>query len=191
MYIHWGTGPKKIYILGPFGRVCIPHPVSYIMIFWWPPLNAYIYNLLYEMRGDLPLYFMFGESWGSPQKVARQKNRQISNRVPFIHFELPGRLSGGPTEMNGPISDLVGLKLCFSLYLKSRSYNYVYLYLYVSMYMWMFCNHRSAQPCLHTFFIVFRRVSPHRFHAFLIDMIRHPHGIHPPVLYTFVIAIFR
>ena len=50
------------------------------------------------MRGDLPLYFMFGESSGSPQKVARQKNRQISNRVPFIHFELPGRLSGGPTE---------------------------------------------------------------------------------------------
>ena len=55
----------------------------------------------------------------------------------------------------------------------------------------MFCNHRSAQPCLHTFFIVFRRFSPHRFHTFLVNMIRHPHGIHPPVLYTFVIAIFR
>ena len=48
------------------------------------------------------------------------------------------------------------------------------------MYMWMFCNHRSAQPCLHTFFIVFRRVSPHRFHTFLVNMIRHPHGIHSP-----------
>ena len=41
---------------------------------------------------------MFGKSSGSRQKVARQKKRQISNRVPFIHFELPGRLSGGPTD---------------------------------------------------------------------------------------------
>ena len=98
MYIHWGTGPKKVYILGPFGRDCIPHPASYILNFWWPPPTSYIFNLLYEMRGDLPLYIMFGEASKSPQKVARQKNRQISNPVPFIHFELPGRLSGGPTE---------------------------------------------------------------------------------------------
>ena len=73
MYIHWGTGPKKVYILGPFGRDCIPHPASYILNFWWPPPTSYIFNLLYEMRGDLPLYIMFGEASKSPQKVARQK----------------------------------------------------------------------------------------------------------------------
>ena len=53
------------------------------------------------MTGALPLYFMFGESLGIPQGVPRKlldkKDRQISNRVPFIHFELPGRLSGGRT----------------------------------------------------------------------------------------------
>ena len=50
---------------------------------------------------------------------------------------------------------------------------YIYIfsnYLHVSMYMWMFCNHRSPQPCLHTFFIVLRRVPPHRFHTFLVNM---------------------
>ena len=58
------------------------------------------------------------------------------------------------------------------------------------MYMWMFCNHRSPRPCLHTFFIVFRRVPPHTFHTFLVNMISHPHGIPPPVLYTFVIFCY-
>ena len=55
----------------------------------------------------------------------------------------------------------------------------------------MFCNHRSPRPCLHTFFIVFRRVPPHTFHTFLVNMISHPHGIPPPpVLYTFVIFCY-
>ena len=44
---------------------------------------------------------MFGESSGIPQGVPRklldEENRQISNRVLLIHFELPGRLSGGRT----------------------------------------------------------------------------------------------
>ena len=73
-------------------------------------------------------------------------------------------------------------------------YLFIYNYLHVSMYMWMFCNHRSPRPCLHTFFIVFRRVPPHTFHTFLVNMISHPHGI-PPLccirLSSFVIAIFR
>ena len=34
MYTHWGTRPKKVYILGPFGRDCIPHLASYILNFW-------------------------------------------------------------------------------------------------------------------------------------------------------------
>ena len=59
-------------------------------------------------------------------------------------------------------------------------YLFIYNYLHVSMYMWMFCNHRSPRPCLHTFFIVFRRVPPHTFHTFLVNMISHPHGIPPP-----------
>ena len=139
----------------------------------------------------LPLHIMFGESSGIPQGVPRKlldkKNRQISNRVPFIHFELPGRLSGG--------------RMCEMIYLTSVSPMGVFAtkefdevgwkMLRLWLADWMFCNHRSAQPCLHTFFIVFRRFSPHRFHTFLVNMIRHPHGIHPPVLYTFVIAIFR
>ena len=53
MYTHWGTRPKKVYILGPFGRDCIPHLASYILNFWWPPPSLYIFNLLYEMRGGL------------------------------------------------------------------------------------------------------------------------------------------
>ena len=73
MYIHWGTGPKKVYILGPFGRDCTPNLAHTFWVFWWPPLTAYIFNLLYEMRGDLPLYIMFGEPSRRPQKVARQK----------------------------------------------------------------------------------------------------------------------
>ena len=86
MYTHWGTRPKKVYILGPFGRDCIPHLASYILNFWWPPPSLYIFNLLYEMRGGLT------------ESCSTKKNRQISDPVPFIHFELPGRLSGGPTE---------------------------------------------------------------------------------------------
>ena len=91
---------------------------------------------------------------------------------------------------------------CYRQWARHNIYIYIYLfiylfiylsiynYLHVSMYMWMFCNHRSPRPCLHTFFIVFRRVPPHTFHTFLVNMISHPHGIPPPVLYTFVIFCY-
>ena len=160
--------------------------LTFILYFWW-------------VVRDAP---------GVPRKLLDKKNRQLSNRVPFIHFELPGRLSGGRTcEMiyltsvsSIFIISVMGVfAACERVAFRARTVtvrSHFDLKLTQKMLRlwladWMFCNHRSIQPCLHTFFIVFRRFFPHRFHTFLVNMIRHPHGIHPPVLYTFVIAIFR
>ena len=61
---------------------------------------------------------MFGKSSGSRQKVARQKKDKFQTEsLSYILSCLVG--CPGDQQMNGPISDLVGLKLCFSLYLKS------------------------------------------------------------------------
>ena len=52
---------------------------------------------------------------------------------------------------------------------------------------WVLWDQRFSPPYFHTFFIVFEVVSPPWFHNFWVNMIRHTHGNHPPVLYTFAV----
>ena len=49
------------------------------------------------MRGALILYIIFGEpsgfEWEIPKSCFTKRKRQISEGVPFIHFDLPGPFS--------------------------------------------------------------------------------------------------
>ena len=218
----WSPTTKNVYSLGYRSQKSIHfgafrsrlHPPPCLIRFEFLVTFPYFIHFQPFVWNEGGLTFIHYVWWGlkeSPESCSTKNNRQFSNPVPFIHFELPGRLSGGPTEYYQILHDSHDCKnraldralwcspsckkralACESCYRQWARHNiYIYLfiynYLHVSVYMWMFCNHRSAQPCLYTFFIVFRRVPPHRFHTFLVNMIRHPHGIPPPVLYTFVI----
>ena len=61
--IHFGAFPSRLH-----PPLCLI-PFEFLVT----PPTSYIFNLLYEMMGDLPLYIMFGEASKSPHKVARQK----------------------------------------------------------------------------------------------------------------------
>ena len=81
-----GYPSQKSIHFGAFRSRLHPPPCLIHFEFLVTPPSLYIFNLLYEMRGGLT------------ESCSTKKNRQISDPVPFIHFELPGRLSGGPTE---------------------------------------------------------------------------------------------
>ena len=55
-------------ILGPFGRVCIPHPVSYILIFWGPPCMHTFTTFCMKWGGT----YLYALCLVSPQGVPRK-----------------------------------------------------------------------------------------------------------------------